>query len=70
VRDAAWWHPTYATKSEGYVVRWARGFHASEFPRAVAKYVRAGHVQTDDHWLHRKVVRNELAASIPRKENR
>jgi len=61
VRDAAWWHPTYATKSEGYVVRWARGFHASEFPRAVAKYVRAGHVQTDDHWLHRKVVRNELA---------
>lgn len=63
VRAAAWWRPTYSAKSEGYVVRVARAFDTTEFPRAVAKYVRAGHVQTDDHWLHRKLVRNELAKS-------
>lgn len=37
-------------KDEGYVVRLARGFKQSEFRRSVAKYVRAGHVQTTSHW--------------------
>lgn len=61
VREAAWWRPTYSTKSEGYVVRVVRAFPATEFRQAIAKFVRAGHVQTNDHWLHRKVIPNELA---------
>lgn len=35
---------------EGVVIRLARSFPASEFERSVCKSVRAGHVQTDQHW--------------------
>ncbi len=35
---------------EGVVIRLARGFPAPEFPNDVCKSVRAGHVQTDEHW--------------------
>ena len=35
---------------EGVVVRLAGSFPASEFSRSVCKSVRAGHVQTDQHW--------------------
>jgi len=35
---------------EGYVVRKAREFKYGEFKTSVAKYVRAGHVQTTRHW--------------------
>jgi hypothetical protein len=45
---------------EGYVVRLAAGFHYRTFRRSVAKYVRKGHVTTDDHWSHRNVVPNRL----------
>jgi hypothetical protein len=48
---------------EGYVVRVADEFHYRDFRRKVAKYVRAGHVQTDKHWMHSTVVRNGLGAS-------
>lgn len=34
----------------GVVLRLARGFPATEFQRNVCKSVRAGHVQTDQHW--------------------
>ncbi len=35
---------------EGVVVRLARSFPASEFSGSICKSVRAGHVQTDEHW--------------------
>lgn len=35
---------------EGFVVRDAEAFPASDFSKHVAKYVRANHVQTDKHW--------------------
>lgn len=35
---------------EGVVLRLARGFPAAEFQNNVCKSVRAGHVQTDEHW--------------------
>jgi len=35
---------------EGYVVRKARSFRYADFKSSVAKYVRAGHVQTTKHW--------------------
>ena len=46
--------------SEGYVVRLAEGFAFEAFGRGVAKWVRAGHVQTDKHWMHQPVVPNGL----------
>ena len=47
---------------EGYVVRVAAEFHYRDFRRKAAKYVRAGHVQTKDHWMRSQVVRNGLAS--------
>lgn len=35
---------------EGVVSRDAGAFATAEFPRRVVKYVRQGHVQTDEHW--------------------
>lgn len=46
---------------EGYVVRIQDSFDLRDFGHAVRKYVRAGHVQTDQHWQHQAVVPNLLA---------
>ncbi|QES51655.1 kinase [Streptomyces venezuelae] len=46
------------TRCEGYVVRTVEGFGQAEFGARVAKWVRAGHVVTDTHWMHAAVVAN------------
>jgi len=63
--DGDGWTPSlygtdYEAGAEGYVIRLYHSFHARDFSRSVAKYVRAGHVQTDDHWMHQAVVPNKL----------
>ena len=35
---------------EGFVVRNVAEFSVVDFTKNVAKYVRKGHVQTDEHW--------------------
>jgi RNA ligase len=47
-------------KQEGYVVRTSESFAYSEFQKHVAKWVRTGHVQTDQHWMHAEVMANGL----------
>ncbi|MFJ9589937.1 RNA ligase family protein [Streptomyces acidicola] len=47
-------------RQEGYVVRAVDAFGAEEFGQRVAKWVRAGHVRTDTHWMHTAVVENGL----------
>lgn len=42
----------FGDELEGVVLRWMDGFEDEEFGRAVAKRVRAKHVQTDEHWAH------------------
>nr|WP_245677774.1 RNA ligase family protein [Chondromyces crocatus] len=46
------------SRQEGYVVRTIRGFSRDHFPRSVAKWVRSGHVQTDEHWMLGPVIPN------------
>jgi len=41
---------SFGTAQEGYVVRNAGSFPMNEYAQNVAKYVRKGHVQTDEHW--------------------
>lgn len=48
------------TKDEGFVVRPTRSFNLCDFGKVVGKYVRANHVQSDDHWMHAEVVPNKL----------
>ncbi|GAQ61015.1 RNA ligase family protein [Streptomyces scabiei] len=52
-------------RQEGYVVRVVDGFGAQEFGARVAKWVRAGHVTTDTHWMHAAVVENGLGTRAP-----
>lgn len=49
------------SRQEGYVVRTAEGFRHADFREHIAKWVRSNHVTTDEHWMHREVVPNELA---------
>lgn len=48
------WHETHSPEtSEGFVVRNAQAFPASDFSKNLAKYVRADHVRTRADWRHR-----------------
>jgi hypothetical protein len=51
-----------APEKEGVVVRRIDAFSCEKFSESVTKYVRANHVQTDEHWLNQKIVRNRLTA--------
>jgi hypothetical protein len=44
---------------EGIVVRNLYAFHHAKWGENIAKYVRANHVQTDEHWSLQPIVRNE-----------
>jgi hypothetical protein len=48
-------------RNEGYVVRLADSFTYGQFKSSIAKFVRAGHVQTSKHWRQgRRFVANKL----------
>ena len=49
---------------EGFVIRLADKFHYKDFSRSVAKWVRAKHVQTNQHWMHSTIVPNKLKGQI------
>jgi len=49
-----------SNNKEGYVVRVAQGFPYKDFAKNMAKYVRANHVQTSNHWMFEQVVPNGL----------
>jgi len=51
---------SYFREDEGYVIRSSGKFHYDDFESNVAKYVRENHVQTDRHWMHSKIIKNEL----------
>lgn len=48
-------------QQEGYVVRLSRlPIKMEDFSKAVGKWVRKGHVQTNDHWMHSEIIPNKL----------
>lgn len=47
-------------RMEGYVVRTDGGFSYEDFGRNVVKFVRAGHVSTDEHWMSNSFNKNIL----------
>ena len=58
----ACWRGTsvFGEEQEGYVVRNAGRFSFNKFQNNVAKYVRAAHVTTDQHWMHKAIQPNVL----------
>lgn len=55
---------------EGYVVRNEQAFPYTDFMRNIAKWVRKGHVQTDEHWMFARIVPNGLEGEHDRDEKR
>lgn len=47
-------------RQEGFVARVTDAFPEAEMPRRMGKYVRAGHVQCEMHWMHAPLVPNGL----------
>jgi len=47
-------------QQEGYVVRPVKSFNIKDFKNVVLKYVRANHVQTNEHWLNSSIIKNVL----------
>ena len=47
-------------KQEGIVMRVTREINFSDFDKLVAKWVRKGHVQDEEHWMHKEVKPNKL----------
>lgn len=45
---------------EGYVIRLSNSFPHSDYSKYTGKYVRANHIQTDNHWLHSKIIQNKI----------
>lgn len=45
---------------EGYVVRVAAEFNLDQFSHSVSKFVRQGHVNTDQHWMYNAIEPNKL----------
>jgi len=55
------YHPCLnGNELEGYVVRLADSFSYAAFRKSVGKFVRAEHVQTNQHWKRTKLMPNEL----------
>ncbi|MCX7287664.1 MAG: RNA ligase family protein [Rhodobacterales bacterium] len=48
-------------RQEGFVARVAGAFAETAMPEQVGKYVRAGHVQSQVHWMQAELVPNRLA---------
>lgn len=51
------------SRDEGLVIRLASEFAYQDFAKSVAKWVRADHVETDEHWMHQAIVPNKLKNS-------
>ena len=51
-------------KAEGYVIRNTKRFYHEEYQKNVAKFVRKYHVQTDEHWLIKKIIKNKLKTHV------
>lgn len=50
IQEGLDWGSAWGGACEGFVLRNAEGFPAEDFYKNVLKYVRANHVQTDEHW--------------------
>lgn len=52
--------PMLTENDEGFVVRVTDTIKISEWSKKVAKYVRSNHIQTDQHWMNSKIIKNKL----------
>ncbi len=53
-----------ANDAEGYVIRITDDFHFDDFSKSVAKWVRRGHVQSEEHWMFAAIKPNKLKGAL------
>jgi RNA ligase. len=58
----ALWREDQRSIIEGYVFRITDEIPYKDFSKYVAKFVRKGHVQTDEHWMTQAIKPNKLKA--------
>lgn len=51
-------------EQEGYVVRISESFEMKDFQKALSKFVRKGHVQTNEHWMQQEMKINTLKKEL------
>jgi len=51
-------------KQEGFVIRLSSEFVLNDFQKSVVKWVRKGHVQTDEHWMSKTITPNGLIEAL------
>lgn len=47
-------------ESEGFVIRNAKSFSYDDYRFNTGKFVRKGHVKSDEHWMHQEIIMNKL----------
>lgn len=58
IKDCLGWLPSLTEECEGLVIRVSDSFKDPEI--SIAKWVRANHVQSDEHWTNQIIVKNLL----------
>ena len=53
-------HKIDVNTQEGFVIRLTNEFNLNDFQKSVVKWVRKGHIQTDEHWMNLPLIPNEL----------
>ena len=48
------------SKQEGYVLRKVDSFKMNQFKNNVAKFVRANHITTENHWMYGEIEQNQI----------
>lgn len=46
--------------TEGFVIRNAQSFNYKDYSKNTGKFVRANHVQSEDHWMHKTIIQNQI----------
>lgn len=50
--------------NEGIVIKNINEYHYNDFKHNIAKFVRKNHVNTSDHWMFSKIIKNNLKKQI------
>lgn len=50
---------------EGYVVRIASRISFKDYRLSTLKWVKKGFVQTDEHWMEKEIIKNEISKILP-----
>jgi len=51
----------YGAEQEGYVIRLTKQIDVIDWPKEAAKFVRKNHIQSNEHWMQQKIIKNAIS---------